>query len=389
MKNINKKLLTILSVFIFLSAFAIVHACTSHDFSGWAWSENIGPISFSCQSGGGSVDYGVDVDEEGKISGHAWSEAVGTISFNKSETGTPPEGNPFAGEPNTIAKIEDGQLKGWARALSACKDDNWNGSRCTSSEAGDKSGGWDGWIKLSSTDYQVTLNTSPNPDELEGFAWGGEVIGTIQFNDNYAGNGPVDFKVTVSGAPTTLSVNVNGSGRVTGQGINCGADCEENYSSGTYVSLTADPNPGYKVDGWAGACTGNETTCNITMDSDKTVSINFVADITADFSCSLDAETWQDCVNLEEVDYGTTVYFRDDNSVVNHSDPLNEITSREWQKWEDGFFVSEGVEDFGDNASTVITSPCQIYLIVNAGEDTQIYDFSTMPLPEWHEVNPF
>ena len=53
--------------------------------SGFAWSEAIGWISFSCKSGGNCSDndYGVTIDSvTGDFSGYAWNDVIGWISFN-------------------------------------------------------------------------------------------------------------------------------------------------------------------------------------------------------------------------------------------------------------------------------------------------------------------
>jgi len=58
-------------------------------------------------------------------------------------------------------------------------------------------------------------------------------------------------------------------------GINCGADCTENYVTGTQVTLTATPVAGYKLINWSGDCTGNQPTVTVTMDKAKNCSVNF------------------------------------------------------------------------------------------------------------------
>ena len=77
----------------------------------------------------------------------------------------------------------------------------------------------------------------------------------------------VSNTVTVSApSPFTLSVVANSSlgGRVSGPGIDCGADCSENVSSGSNVTLTAIPSSSYwRFNGWTGACSGNNTVCTI------------------------------------------------------------------------------------------------------------------------------
>lgn len=76
----------------------------------------------------------------------------------------------------------------------------------------------------------------------------------------------------------TLSVTVDGNGQVTGQGIDCGQgttnDCTQTYPHGQSVQLTATGNV---ETGWGGDCASSNpsTTCNLTMNGDKTVSFDF------------------------------------------------------------------------------------------------------------------
>lgn len=77
----------------------------------------------------------------------------------------------------------------------------------------------------------------------------------------------------------TLSVapGGTGSGSVTSapSGIQCGSDCSETYASGTAVTLTAAPATGSIFGGWSGSCSGTASTCNVTMDSARTVDAVF------------------------------------------------------------------------------------------------------------------
>lgn len=45
----------------------------------------------------------------------------------------------------------------------------------------------------------------------------------------------------------------------------------------TEVTVTATPDSGYQVDSWSGACSGSGTTCRVTMDAHKSVSVTFEA----------------------------------------------------------------------------------------------------------------
>jgi uncharacterized repeat protein (TIGR02543 family) len=77
----------------------------------------------------------------------------------------------------------------------------------------------------------------------------------------------------------TVSVSPSVGGTVTSSpsGINCPGDCTESYYDGTSVTLTANPNTvdGYVFTGWAGACSGTETTCDILINEAKSVTANF------------------------------------------------------------------------------------------------------------------
>lgn len=80
--------------------------------------------------------------------------------------------------------------------------------------------------------------------------------------------------------PLTLSKQGEGSGQVTGEGIDCGDDCEEQYPPNTIVTLTALPATDSIFNGWGGACSGSVTLgtsayCQLTMNQAQTVSARF------------------------------------------------------------------------------------------------------------------
>jgi len=139
--------------------------CVNHNVFGYAWSENIGWISFSCKNQNNPGDYGVDINiSTGNFSGYAWSENIGWIDFA-------PAG-PYPASPNYSACLDfpgsgqtcDGlgtnKVGGWARALAY-------------------GGGWDGWIKLRGSNYGVDYTSQSG--ELSGWAWSDMVIGWISF----------------------------------------------------------------------------------------------------------------------------------------------------------------------------------------------------------------
>jgi uncharacterized repeat protein (TIGR02543 family) len=78
--------------------------------------------------------------------------------------------------------------------------------------------------------------------------------------------------------PTSRSVTVGktgaGSGTVSGGTISCGQTCQNVFSVGSTVTLTATPASGSTFVGWSGSCTGTGA-CTLTMNGDKVVSAEF------------------------------------------------------------------------------------------------------------------
>lgn len=148
-------------------------AGTQDNLSGWAWSQNVGWISFNCTntSSCATVDYGVHIDPTtGILSGFAWSENVGWISFNTSELAGCPSGTCEAS-----MNFGTRAMSGWARAVS------------TNNLA------WDGFIRLAGTNPNHGVTFEASGSALTGYAWGGEVIGWMDWKGATYGvvyNGP-------------------------------------------------------------------------------------------------------------------------------------------------------------------------------------------------------
>lgn len=75
----------------------------------------------------------------------------------------------------------------------------------------------------------------------------------------------------------TLTLSVSGPGTVTStpSGINCGAGCTASFPQGTSVRLDAAAGSGASFSGWGGACSGSDSSCTITMDTDKSATAAF------------------------------------------------------------------------------------------------------------------
>ncbi|MCD6085922.1 PKD domain-containing protein [bacterium] len=195
---------------LFFSGIVLFSFCFYHqsfaeekDVFGFAWSENIGWISFNSASDGSPIDYGVKIDTStGNLSGYAWSENIDWISFNRSDTGSPPLDDQCPSG-TCIAKVDDPgnlkitnvKIKGWARALAAC-----DSVPCTSSGPCSNCGGWDGWIRF---DHGQVNEVYIDPSgDFYGWAWADEVIGWISFNSrNCDSDGDGFSDGTLAGCP--------------------------------------------------------------------------------------------------------------------------------------------------------------------------------------------
>ena len=148
---------------------AAMPAVASHDdtfhspveISGYAWSSNIGWISFNCSNTSecGTSNYKVRINNDAQktLTGYAWSSNIGWIQFG-GLSGCP------SGSCDARLDSDTNEISGWARALS-------NGD------------GWDGWISLNclntggcgTSSYAVTA--SPTGFSSNSYAWDSGVVG--------------------------------------------------------------------------------------------------------------------------------------------------------------------------------------------------------------------
>src|SRR3989344_4800857 len=149
----------------------------NENVNGYAWSENIGWISFNCLNTDacGLVNYGVNIDSDsGFFSGYVWSEHIGWIHFAPIAS----RDDPYPSEPFNIAilNFDTGQVTGWARACAVFAA-GCSGDLKRSSERG----GWDGGIKMAGQSFNerrellaswnvVRTTTGPGVCQFEGYA---------------------------------------------------------------------------------------------------------------------------------------------------------------------------------------------------------------------------
>ena len=96
-----------------------------------------------------------------------------------------------------------------------------------------------------------------------------------------ATSNPVEITVNSAPAGYTLTVSKTGAGTGTvmssPNGINCGGTCSAQFDAGEAVTLMAIADAGSTFGGWGGDCgqCGSNTTCQVTMDGDKSCTVEF------------------------------------------------------------------------------------------------------------------
>ncbi len=176
----------------------------------WKFNEGSGGTAFdsSPSNNNGSIqgaswvtypDFGVNIGLDGNITGYAWSSNIGWISFNPA--GPYPQAPNYSGTVDIYGDLsgcgERGWICGWARACSVFQS-GCSGLMIPASERG----GWDGWIFLGphgSPADGVRLNDVGTHFDLRGYAWADEPIGWINFScidDGNCSQNPFNVKTT-------------------------------------------------------------------------------------------------------------------------------------------------------------------------------------------------
>jgi len=204
------------------------------NLTGWAWSSNIGWLDLST----------ISIDQaNGNMIGYAWSPNIGWVKFN-GLSGYPTNGS--QGVPANV-NFNTGEIKGWIRACAGTV-----GGDCSSMVS--RTDGWDGWIELAGSNHASVDITTPSPSpspivhnifnvanalttfytglamdtvtgKVSGMAWGGPVIGWLNFNADTIvvpfnascsatdlGNGVVKFTAVPSGGSGNYEYQWNNSG---------------------------------------------------------------------------------------------------------------------------------------------------------------------------------
>lgn len=137
-----------------------------------------------------------------------------------------------------------------------------------------------GTITPASGTYNDGTNLTITAEPASGYRfdqWSGDAIGTsstvtltMDSDKSVTANFIAQYNLTTSASPS-------GGGTITPGGV---------YDKGSLVTITASPTSGYRFDRWSGDATGTSSTVTLTMDSDKTVTANFIAQYTLTTSAS-------------------------------------------------------------------------------------------------------
>ncbi len=236
-------------------------ASDAQELHGYAWSDNIGWISFNCADSAvcATSDYKVVLNTDKTLTGYAWSDNIGWIRFG-GLSGFPSG----AGTQAINAKITGNTLKGWARACAGS-----SGADCTGLSADTT---WDGWISLSGSTYGVALDAQ---NHFSGYAWGGDIVGWVDWTFDTAGVDPQDpencqggagvcvselvFSFTLSDVPL-VSLDAGDAGKTISVDVNAIGGNE-----GIDFAVTSPSQGGISLSRTSGSCT-NSNNCSFTLD---------------------------------------------------------------------------------------------------------------------------
>ena len=124
---------------------------------------------------------------------------------------------------------------------------------------------------------RVTLTAEP-ADGAQFNGWGGACAGKSPTCEVLMSQA-LEVSATFGRAenPERLEVAESGPGKIVSApaGIDCGKDCLQFKSRGSFVTLFAEPNDDARFTGWSGDCSGESPSCNLWMTGTRSVTGTF------------------------------------------------------------------------------------------------------------------
>jgi hypothetical protein len=126
----------------------------------------------------------------------------------------------------------------------------------------------------------TTVTLTATPSSGYGIRWSGACSGsattcpvTLNAAQSVTANFVPNYALTVTNANKRGGTVTCSDGNII---LSCGANCSQNYPSGTAVQCTGIPaSNDFQFAGWGGACSGYGNTCTVTIDAAKSVTANF------------------------------------------------------------------------------------------------------------------
>ncbi len=319
----------VLSFFCLFSLVDIASAGTG-SMHGWAWSDNIGWVSFNCDNdyrcSTNDNDYGVIIGEDSVLTGYAWSDNLGWISFNSSELVGCPSGA-------CNARLVNGKIVGWAKQINDSET---------------------GWIKLGPIDVEgIDYGVTVTGEDVTGWAWS-DVFGWLSFNctnDNSCATS--NYAVTYE-PPDVIVGNLSTDIRY------CAHDSLVTVNDGLAVIFSWDFTSRYPQKSYEFELATDSAFTNPFYTTAETSSSSYVL--------NLGGSDW----NEERLDWGSTYYWR-----VRATNLEGNMSS-----WVEGLFTISN--DHGSPRVVIEHDPEKILAgrpITFNGSGSEVYDGST---PTYH-----
>jgi formylglycine-generating enzyme required for sulfatase activity len=163
---------------------------------------------------------------------------------------------------------------------------------------------------------------------------------------------PVEYTLTINATNGTVSVKVGGD--------NLTGSSPYTIEEGSSVSLTANPDDGYSFDDWSGDLTGSDNPVTFTMNSDVTVTANFVEDVPTQYTLTIGISNDSDGTGTINPLAGTYNY--------NYNTSVTVTASPNTNMYFNGWYDSQ-------TGGVVVSS--NLSYTFNITEDTELYAYFT------------